>query len=300
MFIDMKARCFMEAGRCLNFTRAAENLYISQPALSKNIAALEDECKMKLFYRDTGKGGVRLTAAGAVLLDELQKTEARLQEALGNAKRAESGQEGSLTIGLLFGQIINDVTMDVLKNIDENYPGIAVEKIQGNFRDLRNWLEDGTADIVVTYEEEACLVKHVRYEEVQQVRLGFVIPISHPLAAKEEICLRDLEGEKVIVPDDRESFTVTERFRQLCLLAGFVPEEIVAPDLSHMNMMAEMGKGILISREDSIVTRSPHLRFYPSEELGTVILVAAWKEDNQNPIVPFYHRMYEKLYHQNR
>ena len=299
MLIDMKARCFMEAGRCLNFTRAAENLYISQPALSKNIAALEEECRMKLFYRDTGKGGVRLTPAGAILLDELQKTEARLQEALDNARRAESGQEGNLTIGLLFGQIINDLTMRVLKNIDENYPRIVVEKIQGNFRDLRIWLEDGTADIVVTSEDEARIVKRVRYEEVQQVRLGFVLPIDHPLAAKEEIYLRDLEGEKVIVPDDRESFTVTERFRQLCLLEGFVPEEVVAPDLSHMNMMAEMGKGILITREDSIVTRSPHLKFYPSAELGRVKLVAAWREDNQNPIIPFYHRMYEKLYHEN-
>ena len=47
MFIDTKARCFMEAAKCLNFTRAAEKLYISQPALSKNIASLEDQCGMK-------------------------------------------------------------------------------------------------------------------------------------------------------------------------------------------------------------------------------------------------------------
>ncbi len=43
MFIETKARCFMEAAKCLNFTRAAEKLYISQSALSKNIAILEQE-----------------------------------------------------------------------------------------------------------------------------------------------------------------------------------------------------------------------------------------------------------------
>lgn len=64
MFIDTKARCFMEAAKCLNFTRAAEKLYISQPALSKNIASLEDQCGMKLFYRDSRRNQVKLTPAG--------------------------------------------------------------------------------------------------------------------------------------------------------------------------------------------------------------------------------------------
>lgn len=63
-------------------------------------------------------------------------------------------------------------------------------------------------------------------------------------------------------------------------------------------MMAEMGKGIIITREDSIETRSPNLKFFRSSELGTVKLVAAWRKDNLNPIITFYHRMYEDIYHQ--
>ena len=101
MFIDMKSQCFMEAAKCLNFTRAAEKLYISQPALSKNIAALEEECGMKLFYRDTKRSKVKLTAAGAVMLCEFQKMEVILDGVIDKARRAESGQEGHLTIGLL-------------------------------------------------------------------------------------------------------------------------------------------------------------------------------------------------------
>lgn len=91
MFIDMKARCFMEAAKCLNFTRAAEKLYISQPALSKNIASLEAECGMKLFYRDSRRNRVKLTSAGSVMLCEFQKMEAILDGVIDKARRAESG-----------------------------------------------------------------------------------------------------------------------------------------------------------------------------------------------------------------
>jgi len=88
-----------------------------------------------------------------------------------------------------------------------------------------------------------------------------------------------------------------ETFVGLCNMEGFEPVKLMAPDLNHMNMMAEMGKGILISREDSITTRSPDLKFFPSTELGKLTLVVAWKKNNLNPIIPFYHKLYEDLYH---
>lgn len=300
MFIDMKSQCFMEAAKCLNFTRAAEKLYISQPALSKNIAALEEECGMKLFYRDTKRSKVKLTPAGAVMLCEFQKMEKILDGVIDKARRAESGQEGHLTIGLLFGQIFNDITRQVLLTIDDKYPKIEIEKLTGGFRDLRAWLEEGAADMIVTYEEEAQLIKGVLYEEVSEERLGFLIPKGHPLTRKRTIKIKDLENQKIIFPDEKETFAVYEHFRELCLMEGFVPKEIQAADLNHMNMMAEMGAGISIAREDTMVTRSPNVKFYRCEELGAVKLVAAWKRDNLNPIITFYHTMYEEIYQKNR
>lgn len=300
MFIDMKARCFMEAAKCLNFTRAAEKLYISQPALSKNIAGLEEECGMKLFYRDPKRNRVALTPAGAVMLCEFQKMEKILDGAVEKAQRAEAGEEGHLTIAMLFGQIFNELGRQVLNNISENYPKIEVEKLSGGFRDLRNWLEEGKTDMIVTYEEEAQLLQNALYEEVADVQLGILIPVDHPLARKRSIKIKDLERYKVIIPDDKETFAVYDRFQELCRLEGFFPEVIPAADLNHMNMMAEMGRGICLTREDSMVTRSPNVKFYPSKELGRVKLVAAWQKDNLNPIITFYHNMYEDVYRKQK
>lgn len=296
MFIDMKAQCFMEAAKCLNFTRAAEKLYISQPALSKNIAALEAECGMKLFYRDNRRNRVKLTAAGSVMLCEFQKMETILNGVIDKAKRAESGQEGSLKIALLSGQIINETALEVMNTIGEDYPKIEIEKVQGGYRDLRTWLEDGTVDMITTYEEEVSGMEGILYEEVQIVDLGIAVPLHHPLAKKKKLDIRDLAGEKVIVPDGKESPVLLDKFRHCCHEADTVVEEIIAPDLMHMHMMAELGKGLLLTREDSIVTRSPNLKFFKSSQLGKVRLVAAWRRDNLNPIITFYHQMYEDFY----
>lgn len=296
MFIDTRARCFLEAAKCLSFTRAAEKLYISQPALSKNIAALEEECGMKLFFRDSRHGKVSLTPAGTVVLCELQKMEEILNGILEKAQRAASGEEGKLSIALLSGQIISDIAGSVMQTIDREYPKLQIDKMMGSFKDLRRWLEDGTADIVVTFEEEARLVKGVVSEEVHESQLGFAVPVHHPLAKKRKLHLSDLKDETVILLDERQSYYVPELFRQLCYLEGFAVKELIAEDLASQNMMAELGKGILVTREDSIETRSPNLKFFKSTELGKIKLVAAWRQDNLNPIITFYHQMYENLY----
>ena len=287
MFIDMKARCFMEAAECLSFTRAAERLYITQPALSKNIAALEQECGMKLFYRDHRKNQVALTP---------RKMNEIMKGVLDKAKRAESGEEGHLTVALPLGQIINETTADLLHYISENFPRIEIKQIQGDSRQLLIWLEEGSCDMIVTFEDDVKNMTDIIFEEVEEVNLGFAVPIYFAAAKKRSVKLSDIAEEKFILPDEEVQDSVTSRFRHLCRDMGLKPETVVSPDLNQMNMMAEMGSGILVTREDSIVTRSPNLKFFKSRELGRIKLVAAWRKDNLNPIITFYHRMYENLY----
>lgn len=234
------------------------------------------------------------------MLCEIEKAMKILDVTVEKAHMAESGQEGHMVIGLRFGQIFNEVTKAVLNNIDENYPNIEIEKISGGFRDLRTWLEDGTADMVVTYEAEAGLVKNILYEEVAEVNLGFAVPADHELARLKKISLKDIEGEKVIIPDEREIFTMQEKFREACFMAGFAPNEVYAADLNHMNLMVEMGKGIIITSDDLMITKSPNVKFLRCRELGKAKLVAAWRRDNYNPIITFYHQMYEKIYHDGK
>lgn len=98
---QLQIKYFLMAARCLNFTEAAKQLYISQPALSQQITAMEKELNMQLFIRSKGK--LRLTPAGATFLEELPRYEAIFAEILKKAKFSNEGSYGMLRIGFLQG-----------------------------------------------------------------------------------------------------------------------------------------------------------------------------------------------------
>ncbi|MCF0140618.1 MAG: LysR family transcriptional regulator [Mogibacterium sp.] len=295
MFLDTKTQCFLEAARELNFTRAAEKMFISQPALSKNIASLEEACGMKLFVRDHKKSKLMLTSAGEVLFSELQKIEASCENMLVQAKRAEAGEEGRLTIGLFIGQIINRSAAETVAEMNRRYPHIEIDKVMGSYEQLRQWLTDGTVDSIVTLRDEADKLKDVHTADIYEIPLGFAIPNTNQLSLKKEVFLKDLSDQVIIYPNPKERNTLYNNFRNLCIKEGIEPDIIEAKDINHMNLMGELGRGILVCREDSILTKSPNLTFIKSEELGTVTLSVITRTDNYNPVLQIYHRLFEEI-----
>ena len=76
---DIQIRCFLESAKYLNFTKASQVLYISQPALSRHIINLEEELNAKLFERTSNKR-VSLTVAGEEFFDLFYRFNNELQE----------------------------------------------------------------------------------------------------------------------------------------------------------------------------------------------------------------------------
>ena len=92
-------RFFLAAAECLNFTEAAKRLFVAQSTLSKQIALLEDELGMKLFYRNNRTVG--LTPAGVLLRGEMDRVRHRLTEAIDRARHVDQGLDGRLCVGVL-------------------------------------------------------------------------------------------------------------------------------------------------------------------------------------------------------
>ena len=95
----------MEAAECLNFTKAANNLELSQPALSKQIASLEEELELQLFLRI--KKRVYLSEAGKIFFKGLQKIKNDYIQLISEVNRANEISTKTLTIGYLEDRSIN-------------------------------------------------------------------------------------------------------------------------------------------------------------------------------------------------
>ena len=92
---------FMEVARSLNYSEAAKRLYISQPALSRSIASLEEEMGVRLFFRN--KHNVTLTPAGLVLASKIPRLGADLSRIVVEVQQTEEGQRGKMRLGILDG-----------------------------------------------------------------------------------------------------------------------------------------------------------------------------------------------------
>ena len=106
----------------LNFRKAADRLFISQPGLSRQIKQLEEELQAPLFERD--KKQVKLTAAGTYLKEEVDFVLNHLKITGQQVKEIAEGREGELRIGFL-GSAANQVLPDLLNQLNTRFPAIT-------------------------------------------------------------------------------------------------------------------------------------------------------------------------------
>ena len=183
-------RIFLAVAELLHFTRAAEALYMTQPAVSAAIQSLEAEYGVKLFHR-AGRN-TQITDAGKLLQMEAQKileqvalTEQGLRE-LNNMQQGELKLGASLTIG-------NYWLPSKISQFKRQYPGISVKCTLGNAEEICQGTAIGLFDLgLVTGEVKASVQNCLRQEVVGSDRLQIVVGKSHSWYKRKEISPEEL------------------------------------------------------------------------------------------------------------
>ncbi|MBD2777498.1 LysR substrate-binding domain-containing protein [Iningainema tapete] len=183
-------RIFLAVAEFLHFTRAAEALYITQPAVSAAIQSLEVEYGIKLFHR-IGRH-IEITDAGKLLQAEAQKiveqvtlTEQGLRE-LNDLQRGELKLGSSLTIG-------NYWLPEKISKFKRQYPGIIFNCTLGNAEEICQGTAAGLFDFgFVTGEVKLSLKSQIEQEVLGSERLQIVVGKSHPWYERTEICPEEI------------------------------------------------------------------------------------------------------------
>jgi DNA-binding transcriptional LysR family regulator len=177
-----------------NLTRAAERLFVSQPALTKQIRQLESQMGVRLFTRS--RAGMTLTAAGQALARQAPAVLAGWDQALREAKRAASQAAQVLRVGFLAGAA-NEATQRIIAAFAHRRPGWRVEMRAASWLDPTAGLDSGDADVALLrlpFPGQDRLRTEVLFTEPRWVAL----PDAHPLAARDRICFRDLWDEPFV------------------------------------------------------------------------------------------------------
>lgn len=281
--VDLRLlRYFVAVAEERHFGRAAQRLYISQPALSRQVRLLEDAVGLALFHR--GERPVALTDAGHQLLPRAREALAaaqRFADAGGELRRA---QRARLRLGFV-GQAVNELTPRLLRAFAEQHPEVAVQLRQSDLRDLSAGLRDGAVDLAMVRlpidTTGLCL------QPVLREPRAAVLPDDHPLAGHATLSVRQLLDLPWV--HAATSDPAYQHFALALGQRGGTPP-VLGPVVSSIDEYLEAvlaGQGVgLAPLSASRYYRRPGLTYVPVPDAEPSVVALAWLDRPGHPVAP--------------
>lgn len=277
---------FIAVARHLNFTKAAKSLYVSQPSLSKQIAILEDEIDVQLFFRT--KRDVRLTAAGMVLLKEMGGVIEQIENAIEKSKKPDLGENSTVTIGCLDAMDMRTFLPTIIKKFKEKYPNVNLILERHSFKVLREKLINKTLDVIFTLSFELDDSLGILSDVVHKGNGYIVIDKSNPLANRDDLTLSDIKDENFVIISRDESPRGFDSIISLCRKNGFTPKIVKQlPNIESLLLCVESGIGIALLDSNIRMHNSDNIKGFKIED-NFIEVIMAWKKENLNTAIPLF------------
>ena len=196
MTID-QLQYFLAISQCRNFTLAANHLYISQPALSKSIVALERELGTRLVARNTKS--VSLTPAGEEFAKTCQLVLETLRDGMNKISSMSGTVSGHITVGLS-NQYVDNFAMGILRGIQQAYPHIQIELHFFPPNGLLRAIDNHGIDII--FSSDIPRGGQLNGTLLKQYRNCILLPDYHPLAGRSELSFEEVKNEGTIIIDN--------------------------------------------------------------------------------------------------
>ncbi|MBD2571183.1 LysR family transcriptional regulator [Anabaena lutea] len=252
---------FIAVAENLNFSRAATQLYISQPALSRQIKNLEDELTVILFIRQSD--GLKLTEAGKFFLEQAKDILNRSNIAIQTIKNNYANTNDPLVVGYI-PTILESFLGEALHRFGVTYPDIAVRFQEMFPSDQVKALWNRTIDIAFMGNPPDDLEPEFIVKCVKEVIIDALLPDTHTLASLPSINLIKLASEKFIGMSEETFPGRNDRIRDTCQKAGFIPNIHLFAD-SHASMIALVasGQGVAVMPREASALPHPKVVFMP-------------------------------------
>lgn len=252
----------MELAKCLNFTKAAMNLYIAQPALSQQIAELEKQLEVTLFVRNSRT--VALTPAGQILLEACPDILARLENVHKQMLQAQSGIRGGLRIGYL--DTFKHLLPPILNAFHQQYPDVSIELFSGSLREQKNAVHSRHIDVSFAFinyydmEEE----NPPAYNVLWRHDMCLVVHKDHPFVVSGCTDYSLLEKEELLLLDDNAAPSYSLIVQDACAEIGLrVKKRKNIQTVGTIMMQVDAGLGISLLPYNVIDLAHKHAEFIP-------------------------------------
>lgn len=287
-------RSFAEVAATGHFTRAAEQLHLAQPSLSRQISSLETELGIELFHR--ARGNVSLTAAGERLLPYARRMLADAQTARGEMAELAGLGRGRIRLGAT-PTLCTSLVAEVLAEYRERYPGIDIEIVERGSRTLLTLLIEGALDLalIVTSVSSGAARAVIEREALLSERLVAVSAAALPdpfesrgKSGGESLTERDVAltlAELARVPQVffPENYDLRAAVDAAFAAEGLTPRVAVSgAEMDAALRFAERGVGVAVVPAMMAADR-PALRTFPLEGRGLTRTISVARRSDMAP-----------------
>ena len=185
----------IELARTLNFSRAAENMFVSQPTFSYQIKLLEEEVGFEIFER-SGKGAA-LTPAGAQFVTTLTRLQTELKVAIEQGQNFSARYRDTISISQMAWQSIYFLP-EAMRLMAEERPDVQINPLFQYGTGLESFLKN-ESDILFTLKEQTRQIPSIEVHDLLESRIYLICKTDDPLAQKNLIREEDLYGRTLMV-----------------------------------------------------------------------------------------------------
>ncbi|WP_088562706.1 LysR substrate-binding domain-containing protein [Arboricoccus pini] len=277
-------RYFVALAETLHFGRAAQRLHISQPPLSRQISALEKELGVSLLERHSRHA--TLTHAGRRFLDDARIVLASFDQACKNARLAQRGELGELSIGFMM-HAAHTVLPSLARRYMARHPQVHLQ--------LREVIPGTLADATLTGRFDAAIMfdpgpmRGLEAHTIHREHLCLALHADHPLASHALIRAADLKGEDLIATPAEVAPKLWEAISGYCRSGGFEPSVKLEVQLQQtiVSLVAE-DLGVALVPQSMHKLGIANVLFRELDDAPMIEHVLVWQPGNLNPALrPF-------------
>lgn len=271
---------FVTVAEELSFVRAAQRLHMSQPPLSQQVKALEEDLGVQLLCRTRRE--VKLTEAGRVFLAESRELLEKAQAVAHRTRQAAGGEQAVLRVGMATSALFH-VLPELLTRVKARLPGVTMTISDMNSDEQVRSLTVDRIDLGFIHARPD--IRGLARCNVVIDSFAVALPATHPLAGHSGLALRDLQDEAMVAFSREHAPALFDALIASCQQEGFSPRIAhVARHPASVLQMVQLGLGVSLVPRAYSTHAPPAVVFRQlSSTAARLRIDALWREGNPAP-----------------
>lgn len=281
---DLQVEYFLAAAENMSFTKTANQKFVSQPAISKQISTMESELGIELFVR--GRNSVELTQAGRLFYGYFKRQREEMELLKSQVRENEKEEILELQIGCGSGWTRADFFSKAIRRLAERKPNSRVFLQSYAFHQIIPALNKNEIDIGITLNTDIELLPTLDIKVLTEVPQVILYSKEHPLSEKQGLTPYDFRKELFFVPQSDRTTYIVDLVNSFCEPYGFSPRIQFVRNTESLLMNVHNGLGVAITDFWTLHMGGSLYRYVLLEASHTI--TAVWQKNERNPLVPIF------------